>query len=179
MVEFASAQPVNRKVNNGDRVPFGDDSEIFAEFYRNPVTGKDHIRMAFPGDKHSSYDQPAKDRDKQRYARQWDDYVNQVDRFAGQTRIEELIWLDDATRNQLKALNIFTAEQLANLDDGNMHSVGMGARSLRDKAIRHVADKQRLEAADAGDQEKEELKARLAEMERQIEQLTAPKGKKG
>lgn len=180
MVEFATpSQSPKRKVSNGDFVPHGDDNELFVLFYKNAVTGLDHLKLEFPGDKYSTYDQPVKDKDKVRFAQAWHAYQNQLESFPGQTRVEEVVWLDESTRNSLRAVGVFTVEQLAATIDGNLQGLGMGARALRDKAMRHVADKQAIERASTIDQEKADMQRRLDEMQAQIEALKAPpeKGK--
>jgi hypothetical protein len=164
--------PANTKVNNGQRVLHGSDEELFVTFYKNALSGKDHVKIRFPGDKHSTYDQPVKEKDKRRFAHAWDAYENQLERFPGQTRLEEVAWVDEATRLSLQAAGVFTVEQLAAVTDGNLEGIGMGARGLRAKAQQEAARTAAAKKVGEIDQEKAAMAARVAELENKLQTLT-------
>lgn len=81
------------------------------------------------------------------------------------TPLSELSFVTVAKRKELEALNIFTAEALAQLDGANLQRLGMGGRELKTQAEAWLskamgsADVTRLSA------ENEALKARLDAME--------------
>ncbi|WP_273727478.1 hypothetical protein [Brucella gallinifaecis] len=50
------------------------------------------------------------------------------------TPLSELPFLTEAKRMELKALKIYTAEQLAGLDGQNLKNLGQGGRALKDQA---------------------------------------------
>lgn len=94
------------------------------------------------------------------------------------TPLAELPFLTAAKRAELKALNIHTAEALAQLDGPNMKALGIGGRDLKNQAKAYIdkasgsADVTRLAAENAA------MSERLAELERQNAELIATKGGK-
>jgi len=178
-VEFAAPRPAesSRPVQNGQVVRYGDESDLSVQFYKSPVTGKDHIRIAFPGDKHSTFDQPVQEKHKIRFARQWDDYKNQVDRFAGQTRLEEVAWMNEAQADNFRALNIYTVEQLAAVQEGNIHNLGGGARGWIEKARRHVSDQQKIALADEISAREKAMADQIAALQAQIDEMKPKRGR--
>ena len=80
-VEFAEPRAPGRPVRNGQSVDYGSDEDLSVQFYLNPVTEKDHVRIAFPGDKHSMFDQPVQDKHKIRFARLWEQYQSGAEAF--------------------------------------------------------------------------------------------------
>lgn len=90
------------------------------------------------------------------------------------TPIEELTFLTAGKRLELKALNIYTAEQLAALDGQPLKQLGMNGRSLKDQAQAYLdaahgsADVTRLAAENA------ELRETMKRMQAQIANLASP-----
>ena len=92
-------------------------------------------------------------------------------------------------RNEYRALNIHTVEQLASVTDGNLQAVGMGARKMRERAQRHLEEqkaaiekearsKAREEMAikeQAWAQEREAMQTQLDEMRGMVESLAEKK----
>lgn len=172
-VQFTQPMPsASTKVNNGQRVQHGSDEELFVSFYKHSLSGKDHVKIRFPGDKHSIYDQPVTVQDKRRFARAWGAYENQLERFPGQTRLEEAAWVDEATRLTLQAAGVFTVEQLAAVTDGNLEGLGMGARALRAKAQQEADRTAAAKKVGEIDQEKAAMAARLEDLEGKLQALT-------
>jgi len=56
----------------------------------------------------------------------------------GGTPLEELTFLTQGKRLELKALNVHTAETLAALDSAQLKMLGMGGRELKDKAAAYL-----------------------------------------
>lgn len=89
------------------------------------------------------------------------------------TPIEELSFLTASKRLELKALNIYTAEQLAALDGQPLKQLGMSGRSLKDQASAYLeaaqgsADVTRLAAENA------ELREMMKRMQAQIANLAS------
>jgi hypothetical protein len=79
--------------------------------------------------------------------------------------------------DHLKTLHLRTVEDVATATDADLDRMGMGARALREKARAYVKAKEGeavvAEAMSGMKQENDSLKARLAEMEQQMAQLTA------
>ena len=139
-----------------------DDSGTHVEFYKHPVTGMDHIKFFFPGDKLFQPDYHVTDEYKARFPRQWEAYQKQSSQFEGQTLLNDIAWLDEASRNNLKAHNVFTLEQLAGMSDTGVDALGMGARKMREKAIEMLEGQK---AAAEGNQLRELIAAQQAQME--------------
>jgi hypothetical protein len=158
----------------GNAVKHGDDNDLFVRFYKNPVDGKDYVRINFPGDKTTEFNQPAREQDKVRFARQWEAYQHDESQIPeGHTRIEECGWINESRRSALKGLHVHTLEGLAAVSDAALPSLGMGARELRDKAMRIIADKTSNETL-AG--ENKALKAQMEAMQQQIAELAQKRG---
>jgi cell division protein FtsB len=94
------------------------------------------------------------------------------------TPLDELPFLTQAKRAELKALNIHTAEALAQLDGTFLQRLGMGGRALKDQAQAYIdhAKETALETRLAA--ENANLKDQMEAMQEQIAQLmsgaTAP-----
>lgn len=87
------------------------------------------------------------------------------------TPLEELHFLTEAKRRELKALNIYTAETLAALDGKPLQALGLGGRDLKNAAQAYIDD-----AAAHADQtslamENAELKSRLDALEADYQTL--------
>ena len=151
----------------GDVLPvsYGNDRGVLVEFYKEVKTGKDYVSMRFAGDKQTDLRREVRESDKQRFPNQWRAYQEGTNQREGQTPIEELPFVDEASRYHLKSLNIFTAEALAGVQDGHLKNIGTGARKLRDKAQEFVANKEKVEAYDAKEAELNEMRERIAQLE--------------
>lgn len=170
MVEWAQTT-VGRGTSGVLPVSHGDDSNLFVEFYKDARTGEDFIHMIAPGDKMTDWRQPVRETHKQRFPAQWEAYQNQKDQFAGQTRLEEVAWLDEATNHQLRAVGVFTLEQLAAVSDGNLANIGHGATHLRERARKEVDDKRKVEEFEKKDAETQELREQLLALQRQVSDM--------
>lgn len=137
----------------------GDDNKVFATFYTKSVIdqlkskeagrqiNKDvtFIKIIQPGESRlGTYDQPATDIEVARFPRQWAQYkANQQQTMEGSPL--SLLFPDNpAIVDNLKSAGVFTIEQLAGMQLGQLQQVGMGGQTFQDKA------KQYLAAADKG-----------------------------
>lgn len=64
--------------------------------------------------------------------------ANEAQAMSG-TPLEELPFLTQAKRSELKALSIYTAESLASLDGMPLKQLGMGGRELKNQATAYLA----------------------------------------
>lgn len=92
------------------------------------------------------------------------------------TPLEELAFLTQGKRLELKALNIYTAESLAALDGNNLKMLGMGGRELKTQAQLYLDSAAKQSDAMSLATENAALKKRLAELESKA--TTPKKGKK-
>ncbi|WP_376711070.1 hypothetical protein [Pseudochrobactrum lubricantis] len=94
--------------------------------------------------------------------------------IADGTPLSELPFLTEAKRMELKALKIYTAEQLAGLDGQPLKNLGQGGRGLKDQAQAFIDSA--LKGADsvALASENEALRLRIAELEAEKNEANAP-----
>ncbi|MCK4207195.1 hypothetical protein J3U99_20720 [Brucella pituitosa] len=80
------------------------------------------------------------------------------------TPLSELPFLTEAKRMELKALKIYTAEQLAWLDGQNLKNLGQGGRSLKDQAQAYLDTASKSAGNVALADENAALRQRIAEL---------------
>ena len=81
------------------------------------------------------------------------------------TPVEELPFLTESRRHELKALNIFTAEGLASLEGANLERLGMSGRELKNKALAYINHAKDTALETKLTAENDALKDRLAALE--------------
>lgn len=144
----------------------GDDA-LFVEFYRNAADGQDHVRIIIPGDERTQPDYLANDYYKRRFHRQWAAYQGDGEQFSGQTRIEEVAWIDPGTASDMRRNRIYTLEILANMSDGQISSTNMmGLMALRQKAKDHLRSQEKVAEFD-------KVRMENAALQQQLQELTA------
>lgn len=161
------------------------DSKLFVVFYRGAILDEvasteagrpvhkdvDFIKIVVPGQRDNvvavadaSY--------KARFPKQWAQYQANAEQLGSGTPLTEVTWLSPAQIADLKAVNIRTVEQLANIPDSQSHAF-MGFYGLKQRAAAY------LEAA-AGNApllqmqgELEKRDATIAALQDQIDQIMA------
>ena len=98
--------------------------------------------------------------------------ANETQELAG-TPLSELTFLSQGKRLELKALNIHTAEALASLDGTPLKMLGIGGREMKNQAAAYLAKAAGNADVTALAAENVALSERMAEMSKQIEELTA------
>lgn len=111
------------------------------------------------------------------YAQRWSDqykrFKAKAQQVAAGTPIDELPFLTQAKRSELKALSIYTAEALAALDGQPLKNLGQGGRDLKNQAQAYLdkasgsANVTRMAA------ELEELRRTVAELRGDAAQVSA------
>lgn len=135
------------------QVSHGDDKGLYVEFYSEPILNtfksqqenrpiheeRDFITIFFPGDKTKKVVREVKLQDDadgpsdlRRFPMQWNAYKEQRESAHDGTPLSEWTQLSKSEVADLKALKIFTIEQLAGMSDSNLS--WLGARQLRDRA---------------------------------------------
>lgn len=200
-MDFATPKVYER--GNQLHVSHGDDTRLFVEFYTEAVHQKAEsekvgrplykdvpfIKIMFPGDKNKLINRPVRfegngvePSDTDRFPRQWDAYQKQQEQPILGTPITEWPQITKSQALELKGLNIHTVEMLANVSDGALQNIGMGARELRSKAQAWIA--QATDHAAVSSQiaaltkENESLKTDLAMMKEQLASLSRDAEKK-
>lgn len=104
--------------------------------------------------------------------------ANETQEMAG-TPLSELTFLSQGKRLELKALNIHTAEALASLDGGPLKMLGIGGREMKNQAMAYLAKAAGNADVTALAAENVAMGEQMAEMQKQIEELTALAKSKG
>lgn len=160
------------------RVQHGDDSGLWVEFYYNKVHEKPFVKIRVPGDNKTEWDHPVKEKEKVRWAKQWEAFQQQRSQFGNATMLEQWGVLSDDQIRNLKAFNVQTVEQLASVNDGVISKMGPGARELVRKANAWIegsaaqAKEEALQKALAVADDKLAAQAlQLQQMQEQLQQL--------
>ena len=91
------------------------------------------IKKLMPGQNTHVHDQPATEKDKEEYAQEWARYEQKETVRAVGTPLEMWHEISEVRAAELKYLNVFTVDQLANLADSAGDKI-MGFNDLRAKA---------------------------------------------
>lgn len=106
------------------------------------------------------------------YAMRWSDQYRRFKEGKQQvqdgTPLEELPFLTQAKRLELKALKIYTAETLASLDGQNLKTLGMGGRELKNQAQAYIDNASGSAAVTKLASENEGLKEQLAALRQEV-----------
>lgn len=169
---FKTIAVKNEKRSYDENRPIFDDMEI--------------VEIRFPGDRNRVSVFPAHEMSAnidqadgtslpqtyaERFSEQYKQFKKKKTQAKSGTPLEELTFLTTAQRSELKALNIYTAETLADLENPGLKSLGPNGRDLKNQArayIEHAAQSS----------EPVRLAAENEDLKRQIEDLRAQvKGK--
>jgi hypothetical protein len=164
------------KIENGDMIPMGSDSEFAAEFTMEKIPNFDgtdfievpHLRLQAPGNTKAVYHQPVRmesypgrPSDPERFPREWAAFQAGQNHESG-TSIYN--WADltpsDARRFELNGIK--TVEQLASVSDMNLSGLGVGAMQLRERARAFLS----------GSNTETQLRQQVGEQDAQIQKLT-------
>lgn len=182
------------------------DSRLAVRFYVLPVKNEfesekqgrpifqdvDMIQIMVPGDATSIVHQAVREDHKERFPIQWAHFQN---KHAGDTReigtpLSQWPRLSVSQVEELKALKIYTVENVAGMSDANLQRIGMIAgmapHAFRDHAQRFLAVAREDSVAQAAEERakaleaenaalRESTDAKLAEMRSMIESLSAQK----
>lgn len=134
--------------------------------------------MRFSGDKNRVTVVPANDvwkwvdGEEVTYAMRWPDQYKRFKEGVQQsqtgTPIEELPFITQAKRLELKGLNIYTAEALAELDGQNLKTLGIGGRELKNQANAYLDNA-------TGSAKVTEMAAQIEALKLQIAEMAADK----
>lgn len=124
-------------------------------------------------------DTPDGDREPITYAQRFSAHYQKFKASGAQamsgTPLEELPFLTQGKRLELKALNIHTAEALAELDGQPLKNLGMGGRELKTQAQAYLDNAAKSADVTSLASENEALRQRLADMEAEQARLNEKK----
>ena len=142
--------------------------------------GKPFIRLMTPADKDNIPDRPVREGDKERFPRQWLNYMREItgDDVPG---IKLAQWHqehpDDLSRGQLETLEMMkfqVVEQVAGMSDTQSMRIGMGGDGLRIRAQAYLKSKN----VAASSSEVDALKGQIEEMRKMLmERASVPEKK--
>lgn len=162
-------------------------SANYVKFYRQWVrnnflseregreVGEEHdfILVISPGQSKTEVRRKATEADRANYADEWSAYKSGKDHQMSGTPIEKLPGLANGMADALKALYIYTIEQMAGLPDLSLQKIGMGGNEIRKRAKDYLAK---------GSAETEELRRQVAELQAEIARMREaqpkPRGRK-
>jgi hypothetical protein len=115
--------------------------------------------------------------EEQTYAMRWPEQYKRFkmnhQQVAEGTPLEEVPFLTQGKRLELKALSILTAEALAALDGNELKALGIGGRELKNQAIAYLDAASGSAVATKMAADNEAMKDQIAEMRREMEELRA------
>ena len=143
-----------------------------------------HVTIITPGSR-DTFVGEATENYQRRFPRQWAAFLARTSQEVEGTPLSEVTWLSQSQVAEMRASNITTVEQLANLTDVNAQKI-MGNFAIRDKAKRwldaskgesvYTKLEQRIAALEQSSTDKDEIiKAQKAEIERLSAPTQAPK----
>jgi hypothetical protein len=103
----------------------------------------------------------------ERFPREWASFKKGEERAAIGTPIEEWSGLSRSRAAELKAMNIFTVEEFADVQDGQLGKLGMGTRTEREKARAYLAQA-------SGGADVSAMAAQIAQLTEMVERLSKP-----
>lgn len=133
------------------------------------------VWIRFPGDRTREIKRKATREYQERFPRQWAAFQRSAAQVQEGTPLEEWGPMSKSQALNYKGANVYTVEQLASVPDSAIHTLGHGARQLRDKAIvwlktsTDAAESMRVAA------ENQQLKDDIAALKAQVAELAAKK----
>ena len=195
-MDLSSPQVI--KQGSSYHVQHGTDAGLFVQFYmeclqdeeqsreqgRPIFFDREFIRIIPVGDKNTVVCRPVKNDydggtppDKERWPAQYAAFKNQQIEVNEGTPITEWPPISKAQALSLKAVNVHTVESLAQVSDGNLHNIGMGARELREKAIAYLEQAKDGSGIVKLQEENKDLRLQIEALKNQIEALTIEKSR--
>ena len=120
-----------------------------------------YVRVLVPGDRNSVVDRRATAPDRERWPDRWAAFLARRERPAG-TPVEHWPYLTVARVAELKALELFTVEQVAGADAALTGRIGEGAAELVRRARQFLQPQTETETA---------LRAEIARLRREVSRL--------
>jgi hypothetical protein len=177
---------------------FAGDSKLFVVFFNHPRRDEEatlaegrpmfkdeaYVRIMVPGDKDSIVIRPARDMDKQRFAKQFAAFQAGEGELHEGTPLKAWPMVTRAQVEELKFFGVYTVEQLADLADVHVQKfMGVGALKTKAKAYiqaaKEAAPLEQLNAAiDVKDAELAAQQQAIDELKEMVAELQKPKKSK-
>lgn len=134
---------------------------------------REMVEIRIPGDRLATHVNYVLDEHRQRWPDHYAAFKRGEARAASGTPLEQWPPMTTGRVASLKALGILSVEELSNLPDNMLPSLGMGARELRDQARAYLEAASDGAAAGRAAAENAELRAQMERMQKQMEALLA------
>ena len=172
-IEFFASSRQNKRKSEEEGRPIFDDIEMVKI---RLVGDTSSVHVAPANDQSSAYDPETGHRltYAELYPRHYEAFKQGQELIGSGTPLTQVTFLSAAKADELKALNVVTVEQLAELDGANLQRLGMGARALKDQATAYL--QRASNAVDVGKlaSENEALRDRLAALESAMQASSGP-----
>lgn len=134
---------------------------------------REMVEVIVPGDRLSTFVGYVEDRHRERWPDAYAAFKRGEQRAAHGTPLEHWPILTTARVAELKAMNILSVEELANVTDNVVVTLGMGARELREQARSFIDAARGGAASAAAAAENERLKEQMEALQKQVALLMA------
>lgn len=152
MDNYASPTRITMTPQGHGSVEYGGDSNMVVMFYthaeKNEIASREagapvfsnvpYVRMHPPGEHLNVIVRPVQPHDRDRFPRQWQQYVLNKTQVPDGTPIDLLFPNNPALGETLKARGIYTIQQLAGLSANGIDSIGMGGQDHVTKAQNYI-----------------------------------------
>lgn len=132
---------------------------------------REMVEIRIPGDRLATHVNYVLDEHKQRWPDHYAAFKRGEARAASGTPLEHWPIMTTGRVASLKALGVLSVEELSNLPDNMLGSLGMGARELREQARAYLAAAHDGAAASRAAAENADLRAQMLRMQQQMEAL--------
>lgn len=137
------------------------------EIYRD----EERVEFNLPGNPHHKPVFKVTDEHRQRWPKEYEAFQKGQETAVSGTPIDVLPFLKPSMVRELKALDIMTAEQLANLNDLGLQRIAMGGRRLKQLAEAYLDDEKALAMVRQAQAENDRKDAQIAALTLQVENL--------
>lgn len=134
---------------------------------------REFVEIVIAGDSKTCVSHKVTDEHRNRWHREYQAFKQGLESPVDGTPLSEVPWLSASQVMELKALNIFNIEALANLPDTGINRIGMGGRELVKKAQAYIEAAKDGAALQKYAEENEKLKTDVKMLQDQIKELSS------
>lgn len=139
-----------------------------------------YVKIRIPGNRNNVQDRKVTDADKARWPGKWAAFLKKRETPIDGTPIEDWPFLNVAQVAELKAINIYTIEDIANGGDAMIEKIGRGGRELQKRAKERLTPQAEVETGLRKEistltNENKDLKSRLETLEGIVAEYEKPK----
>lgn len=140
---------------------------------RNIFEDREHVRIIPIGDNKTVNIREATDQDRQRFAEEYAVFKKGTEGAFVGTPLKQWPTMLPSQIKLLEHFNVYTVDQLAELDDIAINRIGPGTRDLVEKAKAFIAKAKSTADAQHFAVENERLRSEMAQMQQTIKDLAA------